>query len=242
MLEMLLKCCWARISVGAMMQALETIVHGDQHGHKCHQGFPAAHITLQQAVHLTARAHIPPDLLHYFFLGTGQFKGKVIPVKGIEGFSHRLEYISPEPLVSIGLSLQDVQLDVEELFEFKSQFGLFVLSSVVGKMDLPHGGIQVHQVQCLEQPGRKGLFKPGGQTLDQVGHQFADGLGSKVVILQFFGGGVDCLQVGADSMFLIRILQFGVNQVEFPVDIPRVCRIPPALFPPDSFQGSIWLP
>ncbi len=52
----------------------------------------------------------------------------MILVEGIETFSYGFENIPPKSPVSLGLSLQDVQLDVEELFEFQTKFGLFILA------------------------------------------------------------------------------------------------------------------
>ncbi len=132
---------------GSHDAALEAIVHGYEHGHKCDQGLPAAHISLEQAVHLSARTHVAADLLHDFFLGAGEFKGEVVLVKGVKAITYFFKYIAPVFIIPFCFPLKDVQLDVEKLFELEPQFGLFVLRGTVGKVDLAHGTIQVHELK-----------------------------------------------------------------------------------------------
>ena len=48
---------------------LETIVQGQEHHHKGNDGLAAAHVTLQQAVHLMARTQVLSDFLDDTLLG-----------------------------------------------------------------------------------------------------------------------------------------------------------------------------
>ena len=108
---------------------------------------------------------------------------QVLLVKGVEAKSNGFKNISAIPLVSFSLPLQNIELDIEQLFEFETEFRFFILLTCIRKVNLPHGSVQVDQVQFLQEPGWQSLFKFSGQALDQVGHQLADRLGSKVVVL-----------------------------------------------------------
>ena len=63
---------------------LKAIIDGNEHTHQGHQCFSAAHITLQQAVHLLPRTHIPPDLFQYLLLGPCEFEGQVVLIKAVK--------------------------------------------------------------------------------------------------------------------------------------------------------------
>ena len=54
---------------------LITVVEGDEHRHQGHQCLSAAHIALQQTVHLSTRAHILADLPDDALLGFCERKG-----------------------------------------------------------------------------------------------------------------------------------------------------------------------
>ena len=48
---------------GGHQAGLVAVVDGDEHAHEGDQGFAAAHVALQQPVHLAAAAHVGPYLL-----------------------------------------------------------------------------------------------------------------------------------------------------------------------------------
>ena len=51
---------------------LISVVYGYEHGHKCYHSLAAAHITLEQAVHLASAAHVVTDFTYNPFLCSGQ--------------------------------------------------------------------------------------------------------------------------------------------------------------------------
>src|SRR5262245_61006475 len=77
--------CWRH------QACLVTIVDCKQHGQQSNNGFPATHITLQEAVHLFAGSCISPDFLYHSFLRTSQFEGKMFLIKCIELLAYFLE-------------------------------------------------------------------------------------------------------------------------------------------------------
>ena len=67
--------------------SLTTIVDSQQHAHQSHQRLATAHITLHEAVHLAATAHILADFLHHAFLRSGEGEGQLL-VESIETVTH----------------------------------------------------------------------------------------------------------------------------------------------------------
>jgi len=110
----------------------------------------------------------------------------VLSVESVEAVAHSFKNVPSKAPVPLCFTLQDVELDVKELFKFETKFSLLILVGNIRKVDLVHGTVQINQLQFLQKPGWKGLFKFLWKPLDQIGHQFRDRLGSEVVILQFF--------------------------------------------------------
>ena len=71
---------------------LITIVQGNEHGHQGHQCLSATHVALQQAVHLTACAHILADLVHHPFLCACQCERQVLLVEVVEQRTDAIEH------------------------------------------------------------------------------------------------------------------------------------------------------
>ena len=67
---------------------LEAVIDGQQHGHQRDEGLAAAHVALQQAVHLVAGDRVLPDLLDHALLCPGQRERQPGVEEGIEYASH----------------------------------------------------------------------------------------------------------------------------------------------------------
>ena len=67
---------------------LEAVIDGQQHGHQRYEGLAAAHVALQQAVHLVAGDRVLPDLLDHALLCPGQRERQPGVEEGIEYASH----------------------------------------------------------------------------------------------------------------------------------------------------------
>ena len=85
---------------------------------------------LQQTVHLLSRAHVFPYFLNDTFLCACERKRKVVEVKVVERLADTAEYIAAifAPVVA-GVS-QNVELNIEKLFELQTVAGL---AHVVGR-------------------------------------------------------------------------------------------------------------
>jgi hypothetical protein len=57
---------------GSHYAGLISVVYGYEHSHKCHHRLTAAHIALQQTVHLAAAAHVVTYLADNAFLRSRQ--------------------------------------------------------------------------------------------------------------------------------------------------------------------------
>ena len=74
---------------------LITVVQGDEHGHECHERLARAYIALQEAVHLSAAAHVGPDFVHHPFLRSRQFEGQMVGIEAVEDVGDAVEDIAP---------------------------------------------------------------------------------------------------------------------------------------------------
>ncbi len=99
------------------------IVESDQHAQQSHKSLAAAHIALQQAIHLPARSHIGPDLLDHPLLRSRQFERHAFLVESIEimadvGESHSFH----RKFSSTGV-LKYIELKIKQLVKFHSRPG-----------------------------------------------------------------------------------------------------------------------
>src|SRR5215467_4908795 len=53
---------------------LVSVLDSDDRGLRGHDGFPAAHVALQKAVHRAGRGHVTSDLAQYALLSVGGFE------------------------------------------------------------------------------------------------------------------------------------------------------------------------
>ncbi len=75
---------------------LVAVVQRNEHRHQCHQRLAAAHVALQQAVHLAPAAHVPADFADDALLGIGQREGQVAVVETVEQVAHPPEDVAAE--------------------------------------------------------------------------------------------------------------------------------------------------
>ena len=93
--------------------------HGCQHGH---QGFSAAHVSLQETVHLAPAAHVDADFLEHALLGAGQREGQAF-IRLVEIGPYATEHdpaFSPHPNRFLP---QQRELEIEQLLELETALG-----------------------------------------------------------------------------------------------------------------------
>ena len=156
---------------------------GTQHGH---HGFSGAHVTLQQAVHLVAAAHVFADFLDHALLGGGELvrKGVVAVVEGLAHLAHDKAHGIAAADVFL---LEEGQLKEEKFLEFEPISGFGQRRLVLREVNLTEGVSQGHQALLLENVVRKG-FPDGGQDFLQGGaHQAEHHLAGDAGIFEFLG-------------------------------------------------------
>ena len=149
---------------GGHQASLVAVVDGDKHAHEGHQGFAAAHVALQQPVHLPAAAHVGPYLFDDPLLGLGELKGKYVVVEVVEAVADVVEPESAQFLVAQPGVSQDVELQIEELFEFEPHLGPAQVADRYGEMDVAQGIGNPHQLHVGDDGGGQGFGQWGLYT------------------------------------------------------------------------------
>ena len=108
---------------GRHQTRLVLVVLGDEHDKKRNDGLAAAHIALQQAVHLVSAAQIGTDLLNDTLLRVGQFKGKMVFIKSVKIVAHLTENMPFNPLCVDLLQQQHFHLGEKQLVKLESESG-----------------------------------------------------------------------------------------------------------------------
>ena len=73
---------------------LIAVVQSDEHSHQGYERLARAYVALKEPVHLSAAAHIGPDLVHHPFLGTREFERKMMGVETVEDVSDAVEDVA----------------------------------------------------------------------------------------------------------------------------------------------------
>ena len=196
---------------------LTPVVHGEQGGQQGHHRLSAAHVALQQAVHVGAVARVLPDFADDPLLGAGELKGNPLGVEAVELLADLSEGRAGQ---GRGLSvavLDEQQLQEQELLEFQTEpaqpFGLHV-----GRlMDLFHGHGETGQPAVGQDAVRQGLGHPfGPMQLPELGDEALNGLADAVGIqpepTEAFGGAIHRME-GAGRPGLLQGQHLGVGHV-----------------------------
>ncbi len=105
---------------GCHHAGLEAVVDGQQHRHQRHHRLAAAHVALQQPVHLAARHGVAPDLADHPFLGAREGEGDLLVVEIREDGAH----LRKEESVVSGYPFRparlDAQLHAQQLVELQA--------------------------------------------------------------------------------------------------------------------------
>ena len=119
---------------------LVAVAYGDERCHERHQCLAAAHIALQEAVHLSATVHVVPHLADDPFLGTRQLEGELLGIELVEQFAH-LGKAQPAVLAAAVLAVaQYAELHAEEFLKLEPVLCPAQLLGLLG---------EVYGMQCL---------------------------------------------------------------------------------------------
>ncbi len=194
---------------------LKAVVQRDEHTEQGHERLPAAHVALQQAVHLLARAHVLADLLHDTLLRTGELKRKMVGIERIEVRSHMCKNVALHILLHQQFLLEELKLDVEQLLEFKPLDRYVQALLVLREVSLRHGLLPADAAKLLHQCGTERFRQHAVQLRQQRMDQFPDTAAVQAFRRGLFGGAVHGLQRGGGTLVpRQRGLDLRVRQVE----------------------------
>ena len=134
---------------------------GRQHGH---HRLAAAHVALQQAVHLMPAFQVLADLLDHALLGVGQIVGEGA-VAAIERLAHAGHRQTDRIAAADVFLLEERGLQEEQLFEFEPVGGFRQGVLVRREVDLPQGEADRHQPFFLDDVVRKRVRQRGENGL-----------------------------------------------------------------------------
>ena len=191
---------------------LKAVVHGQQHRHQRHEGLAAAHVALQQSVHLESRHGVLTDLLDDALLRAGEREGKLFVVEGVEDPADFHEQKAVVLRQTFRAARLDVELDAQQFVELEpvlrlpEQFGrLREVDVVVGVAQRDQSVAGAHR---FGHAVRDVVLDQRPCVADDLVHAF----GAEHV-REFLGRGVDALHAafGLAREGLLHGLQFGMR-------------------------------
>ena len=193
---------------------LIAVAERDEHGHKCHEGLSAAHVALQQAVHLTARAHVVAYLVHDALLRTGQLEPEVLGVEAVEVVAHLREDVAAVLAAMVGGVTQYVELHVEELLELQSLARLLHLDGVLRIVDAAQGSVARDEVACVHDEVGQRLGYRLRYLLQHRLHHLLQGARGDVALLHLLGSDVVGLHAHLGELQFGGALYLGMRELE----------------------------
>ena len=115
---------------------LIAIVQGDEGGHEGHDCFSATHVTLQQAVHLLAAAHIVPHLTDDALLRSSERELQDIVVKVMEIGPYSTEHMPHQSATAALDVMQDIEFQEKQFLELETELRLLQSLLVGGHVDI----------------------------------------------------------------------------------------------------------
>ena len=174
---------------GSHDTGLIAVVHRDEGREQRHHCLAAAHIPLQEAVHLLSGDGVPPYLLDYPFLRPCKLVGQPV-VAVIERFPHIVEEDSGGSAHSHILLPEEGELEEEELLELEAVAGGLEAPHILGKMDVGEGKCQGGQFLGGEDLLGKGLLDSPCNLLLEGLLEASEDLDGDAVVAELVGAGV----------------------------------------------------
>ena len=172
---------------------LVSVVHRDEGREHGHHRLAAAHVSLQEAVHLLSGHGIAAYLLDDPFLSSRQLIGQVAvaPVECLSDFPEKYAGRAAHPYV---LLPQQGQLQEEQLLEFQTVPGRFQASYILGKMYIAQGKCQGRQLVGRNDLLGQGLPDESMDLLLESLLQLGEYLDGDAVVAQLVGAGIDAYE------------------------------------------------
>ena len=192
---------------------LAMVVERQEHRQKSHQGLPAAHVALQQPVHLPAAAHVGANLPDDSLLSVGQGEWKMLLVEGVEIVANRGEHDALQLAFPQACRAQDVELDEKQLVELQAQLRLPQLVDRLGEVDVANGFAHRGHVDAVEHVGRERFGQLPMERAEQRVLQVLDGPRGQEGLLHPLGRVVVGGQPLGHLVGLLDGVDVGVNDV-----------------------------
>ena len=183
---------------------LKAVVASQQHAHQCDERLAAAHVALQQAVHLMPGHGVLTDFADHALLRPGQRKRQSLVIKRIEKPAHGREQ---ESVLARGAGmslLQNIELDAEQLVELETQLGVAQRLLRSRKMDIIERVAQRNETVLADHLVGQGFAQPSVDLRPQIAHQRMNRLRTQLRVAQLFGRAVHALHGRVESIFLIE--------------------------------------
>ena len=181
---------------------LKAVVASQQHAHQCDERLAAAHVPLQQAVHLVAGGGVLPDFANHALLRAGEREGEPLAVKTVELFAdggEKKTVVLAYALLPVG---EDHELHAEEFLELEPQLGGFEFLVVCGKVDVVQRVAQRREPVLFEDALRQRLGDPFPGERPRVADEVVDRFGAEAFVVELFGGAVDALHACGGPVLL----------------------------------------
>ena len=201
---------------------LVAVVKGYQCRHKSDYRLTAAHITLQETVHLLAAAHVVAHLADDTLLCPCERKLQEVVVEVVEVIAHMGKIVPHQATGATFYIMQDIELQEEQLLEFEPELRPLQRLRVAGQVDVVQGFGKRHQVEALHQFGRQGLGDVlHGRRVQDIDHELVYRPGRERAVAQHLGQIVHALQALC-NMFIVSNINLGVNDIQVGVEHRRL--------------------
>jgi len=207
---------------GSHHARLKTVVQCKQHAHQCYQGFTTTHVSLKQTVHLPAASHIIPYFFQYPFLCTRQLERKVLRIESIENIPYPFKDISTISSLAVLRIAEDIQLHVEQFFEFKTILSPAQRIGIRREMDIPECLCQRHQMMVRQDFGRKRFRQRFLYLLDHRSHHLLNRMRIEKAPFHFLRRIIIRLQSDGRKFQIIRLVDVGMRHIDTPVKHGRL--------------------
>ncbi|CCX45177.1 unknown [Prevotella sp. CAG:1031] len=142
---------------GRHQGGLIAVAHRYQHTEQGYECLSAADVALKQSVHLAARTHVVENFADNAFLGAGQRKWKAVAVEGVEPAPGRTEPQSVGEALAPYCMAPQIELKIEQLFEFEPFAGLLQSFGRWREVDVVESLPETDESVARNQIGRKSL-------------------------------------------------------------------------------------
>ncbi len=209
---------------GSHQTRLKTIIDGNQHAQQRYKRFSASNIALQQSIHLFAGSRILANFLNHLFLGIRQREREMLFVKCVEMFSHFSENKSIKLRLAVDSIAHNIQLDIKQLLEFETVFGIAQKNGIFGEMYIFYRIVIRHQMSRLQNIRRKRLGKTIVNHRKGISHDLVNRFRMKKMIFHLLRRVVHGHQTfGAIGFTQVRI-NFGMSDVPSIVEQGRFAK------------------